>query len=90
MTPELESEGFARELSRLVQSARKKAGFVKTDVISLEVITDAKDLLQSQSKFIQSRVNASSLVFAPSKNKFDYSEKAKIKDKNFEFKFKKI
>ena len=34
MTPELESEGYAREISRKVQAARKNAGFVKDDKIS--------------------------------------------------------
>ena len=31
MTPELEAEGYAREISRKVQAARKKVGLVKGD-----------------------------------------------------------
>ena len=37
LTAELKSEGFAREISRKVQSSRKKAGLVKTDKIKLGI-----------------------------------------------------
>jgi len=88
-TPELQAEGFARELSRFIQAQRKKAGLIKTDKIQLEIISDIKNL-ESQKDFIQQRVNASSLTLAPSDKKFNYSEKKKIKGKDFEVRFSKL
>ncbi|MEK6936409.1 MAG: class I tRNA ligase family protein, partial [Nanoarchaeota archaeon] len=38
ITPELEAEGYAREISRKVQAGRKKAGLVKTDMINLNLV----------------------------------------------------
>ena len=45
-TPELEAEGLARDLIRLIQNARKDAGFEVTDRIALTI--DAPDDLQAQ------------------------------------------
>ncbi len=61
ITPELEAEGYAREISRKVQALRKKAGFVKTDKIKLCLKVDdkLKEMLVNQMKFIKDRVNAS-------------------------------
>ncbi|MFH0870347.1 MAG: isoleucine--tRNA ligase [archaeon] len=40
MTPGLEQEGFAREITRRLQSLRKKAGLSKNDKVNLYVETD--------------------------------------------------
>jgi isoleucyl-tRNA synthetase len=37
MTPELEAEGLARDLVRLIQQARRDAGFDVSDRISLSI-----------------------------------------------------
>ena len=60
ITPELEAEGFARELSRKIQDARKKAGMIKTEFIDLTISISPSLLkkLKSQENFIKQRVNA--------------------------------
>jgi len=83
-TPELESEGYAREISRKVQAFRRNLGLEKKDKIKLFIITDADfvKVLKSQKDFIRSRTNSKTLeiVTTPKetfKNKTDF----KIKDK---------
>jgi isoleucyl-tRNA synthetase len=51
-TPELESEGFARELSRKVQAGRKKAGLIKEDEIKdlNEIVTMYLDYAERQAR----------------------------------------
>ncbi len=41
-TPELEAEGYAREITRQVQELRKKAGLEKTDAIGLVLVVSEK------------------------------------------------
>jgi isoleucyl-tRNA synthetase len=62
MTKELEAEGFAREISRKVQAARKKVGFVKSDRIHLYIRVDKtfSKLLHDQESFIGERTHADS------------------------------
>ncbi len=91
LTPELESEGFARELSRIIQAERKKAGLVKKDLIELEVLSEELvDIFKEQSEFIKERVNAKIILFSKSDNEFNHSRLGKIKQKSFEIKFNKI
>jgi len=40
MNPELEAEGYAREMTRQVQAFRKKLGLIKTDKIKLFIVAD--------------------------------------------------
>jgi len=90
LTPELEAEGFARNLARSVQAARKKAELVKTDSIELEIESDFSDMLEKQKEFIQDRVGAKSISFDKSAKKFSYSEEGKIKGKQFILRFNKL
>ena len=90
ITPELEEEGFAREISRKVQSARKKAELVKTDKIELEISSDFNDKLESQIRFIKERVGAREISLEKSEKSFSHSEVGKIKDKAFTIRFSKI
>ncbi len=59
-TPELEAEGYAREISRQIQAFRRKLGLEKKDKISLLVFVDDKfkKILEIQKKFIQERTNS--------------------------------
>lgn len=87
LTPELESEGYAREVSRLVQSFRKKLGLEKKDKIKLVIITDdkLKKTLESQKEFIQSRTNSKSLeIVTIAKETFKNKTGFKVKDKKGE------
>ena len=92
MTPELEAEGYAREISRKVQAARKNAGFVKSDKIKLAVVVDdsIKKYVETWKKFISERVNAKELLLDKI-NENDYKQKSedKIKGKEIKILFNK-
>ena len=90
MTPELEAEGFARELSRKVQAGRKKAGLVKEDEIKLTVSEGFKDLLGSFVEMVKERVGASEVIFSKEVKKEAFSDDGKIKDKDYSFSFSKV
>jgi len=62
-TPELEAEGYARELSRQVQAFRKKLGLNKKDKINVQIVVDKefKKTLDSKKDFIADRVNSKKL-----------------------------
>lgn len=65
LTPELEAEGYARELSRKVQAFRKKLGLKKEDKIRLYISTseDIKEIFLKNKKFIEERTNSNKLEF---------------------------
>ncbi|MEK6812054.1 MAG: class I tRNA ligase family protein, partial [Nanoarchaeota archaeon] len=86
-TPELEAEGYAREISRAVQDFRKKLGLQKKDSIELHVITDDdfKKILESQKNMIKDRTNSKKLeIVTESKERFKNKIEFKIKDKRGE------
>ena len=66
LTPELEAEGLARDVVRLVQNARKDDDLVVTDRIDLSVIaaSDAvRSAIQDWNDYITEQVLAESLEF---------------------------
>ncbi|MBU0957321.1 MAG: class I tRNA ligase family protein [Nanoarchaeota archaeon] len=91
MTPELEAEGFARELSRKIQAERKNQGLVKEDVIELKIFVDEEmeKGIKSQEKFIKERTNSKKIdIFTDDKTeKFD---KFEVKGKEFGVSVKKV
>ena len=91
MNPELESEGFVREISRRVQDARKKAGLNKTDRIDLSVGCDAEmtKLLKKNEKMLMERTNTFKLEIGNVKHP-GIIIKEKIKDREITFSFKKV
>jgi len=89
-TPELEAEGYAREISRKIQAMRKKNDLIKSDTIELEIISELKEILESQLSSIKEKVGAKSISLEKSKKDFSYSEVGKIKDKKFEIRFNKL
>src|SRR3989339_15724 len=88
VTPELEAEGYAREFARNVQSARKKKGFKKGDLVSLIVWTDqkTKEKLHLNINFLLERTNSKKIEFADD-NIVNPEAKFSIKDKEIELKF---
>lgn len=63
ITPELEAEGYAREMSRLVQDFRKKLGLQKKDAIELHIFTGDKliKMLEKQRNFLRERTNSTTI-----------------------------
>ncbi|NPE26488.1 isoleucine--tRNA ligase [Methanococcoides sp. SA1] len=90
LTPALEAEGYAREISRKIQATRKKNDLIKSDTIELEIASDFNDKLKTQLDSIGSQVGASTISLEKSNKKFNYSEVGKIKDKEFEIRFNKL
>ena len=89
ITPELEAEGFAREISRIIQASRKKAGLTKSDEIELEITSEFNDKITQQEKQIKEKVGAKKISFNNSNKNFSHSEEGKIKGKAFMIKFNK-
>ncbi len=91
LTPELELEGFAREIMRRIQNLRKKAGLQKKDRIDLFIKTDIKKLNEWEDKIID-RVGANTLIISETdpKVKFEVSSEEKIKNKTINIYFNKI
>lgn len=60
LTPELEAEGFSRELVRRVQEQRKQAGLNKSDSIELYVVAEQKlkEMFKKHHDEIKERVGA--------------------------------
>ncbi|MEM2089674.1 MAG: isoleucine--tRNA ligase [Candidatus Pacearchaeota archaeon] len=65
MTKELEEEGYLREITRLIQEARKKAALKKGQLIGLQIKCDnyLENLIKKNEKDIKEKVNASSIKF---------------------------
>lgn len=83
MTPELESEGYARQISRQVQAFRKELGMDKKDKIDLFIQTSKKfkNILEKNLEFIKERTNSKKLEISEDKIKNCKKEKSfKIKD----------
>jgi isoleucyl-tRNA synthetase len=71
MTPELEAEGYARELARKIQSSRKKINLIKENEIDLVVQADSEllKMLKTQEKALKERVNAVKISFLETEKK---------------------
>lgn len=89
ITPELEEEGFAREIARNVQAERKNAGLIKSDKIKLVITGDESILsrLENVKKIIKERTNSKELELK--KGKIEGKE-VKIKEKIIGIFFKKV
>ena len=92
-TPELEAEGFAREISRKVQAARKNAGLEKKNVIELSISGDKSivEMLKNQQEFIKSRTGTRILLLGESKiEKYKSKETFSVRGKEVLIEFNKI
>jgi len=84
LTPELEAEGYAREMSRQVQSFRKKLGLEKKDMIELFIIVDGEleKILEKQKDFLKKRTNSKKLeIVTTEKERFKNKADFEIKNK---------
>lgn len=93
LTPELEAEGFSREIMRRVQVLRKKSGLSKQDTITLFIKVDdeLKEMLTQFESQIKEKVGASALKISqldPSK-KHNFTSKERVKEKEFSLFFDK-
>lgn len=88
ITPELEAEGFARELARKIQSERKKAGLVKTQMITLFISCDAETqrMLDPHIHFLSERTKAKKVNFTDDKSAINLVS-FEIKNKKIHFSF---
>ena len=71
LTPELEAEGFSREIARRVQSERKNRGMEKSDSIELKLLVDSelKELIETHLEFVKERTGSKSLSVVDKKTK---------------------
>jgi isoleucyl-tRNA synthetase len=88
LTPELEQEGFAREISRRIQAARKKAGLNKGDKISLAIESEIS--LDKQKEFIKERTDSEKITINNTDGKYDNTEEFEVKGKKFKILFTKL
>jgi isoleucyl-tRNA synthetase len=89
ITPELEAEGLARELTRAIQAERKNAGLVKEDRIDLAIEIETELPLRDYLDQIKEKVGAAKLELnSDAKDHKNYSE-GKIKDKVYKVGFTK-
>ena len=85
MTPELENEGFSREIMRRIQDLRKKSGLKKEDSIKLFIEFDVN--LDKWKKSIGDECGASVLEFKMKDSEFN--SEGDIKDHKFKIGFNK-
>ena len=88
-TPELESEGFTREITRKIQNLRKKLKLQKQDKIKLTIFTSENILNKEE---IKEKVNAPEFEITPTTkpSKADINALEKVKDKEFEIFISKL
>ncbi len=88
-TPELDGEGYAREIVRRLQQMRKEMGLQKRDTICCYVVCDNEllTLVQKHRETIQEKVTATECIISPDSPKIQYTNSAaeKIKGKDILF-----
>jgi len=88
LTPELELEGYAREVMRRVQQLRKDSNLNKKDTIELFIETEL--LIDEFSDMIAEKCGASKVIFGHNDFKFDATVTEKIKGKEVKIGFNKV
>ena len=63
LTPELEAEGFAREMVRRIQSMRKELNLDVEDKIKTEIKTDKEKTLQNWTNYIKGETRSKKILF---------------------------
>ncbi|MBI2133880.1 isoleucine--tRNA ligase [Candidatus Woesearchaeota archaeon] len=90
-TPDLEAEGYSRELARRIQSMRKTAGLKKSQHISIHVKASEK-LIEPISRFLmpmKDKLGATKLeITSQPATDFNTSKKERIRENEFEISLK--
>lgn len=87
MTPELEAEGYARNMIRNVQAFRKQLGLKQGEMVGTIIITDdkLKEMLEKYKDLVAEKTNSKSLsVVTEPKETFKNKTNFKVKDKEGE------
>jgi isoleucyl-tRNA synthetase len=88
MTPELELEGYAREVMRRVQQLRKDSGLNKKDAIELYIETELA--IDEFDSMIAEKCGAAKVMFGHHNFKVDATISEKIKGKDVKISFNKV
>ncbi|OIO42003.1 isoleucine--tRNA ligase [Candidatus Pacearchaeota archaeon CG10_big_fil_rev_8_21_14_0_10_31_9] len=95
-TNELEAEGYARNISRQVQSVRKKLGLVKSNHIELTIVCDKQLVLwlDEHRNFLKERTNSKSVNITEVDKSFNskgfVEDKINVKNKEIKVYIKKV
>lgn len=91
MTPELEAEGFSREIARKIQAERKNAGLQKGDWIEIEIKISKKlrKMLEPHLEFLKEKTNIKNITFDDKINESG-AVVFTIKDEKIAFKFRNL
>ena len=92
ITQELESEGYAREISRKIQAGRKNAGLIKTDkiLLSLSLDNEFEKIIEGHLDFIKERTHSSKILINDENVKYQYSFEEHIKKRKINIHFNKL
>jgi isoleucyl-tRNA synthetase len=84
MTPELEAEGYARNVIRSIQAFRKELGLKPENKVKIILIVDEelKCMLENHKNYVAERTNSRELLIeTASKETFKKKTDFKVKDK---------
>jgi len=82
-TPELDSEGYAREVMRRIQDLRKTMGLVRSDNVQVHLVVDAEleKMLDKWEEDIKSKCGITDLVISQDDLPLEHKAEDKIKNK---------
>jgi isoleucyl-tRNA synthetase len=91
LTPALEGEGYARELARAIQGARKEAGLQKGELIITQVhVSPAlEELLAPYQSFLLERTNSKKIVFLDEKKPLPEGIVLTVRERRIVFSFRR-
>ncbi len=88
-TPELEAEGFSREITRRIQNLRKTASLQKEDEIILSITTkDLEEVVNTYKDAIAGLINAKEINL--NGETYEHTSEEKVKGKLFTLSLKKV
>ncbi|MFW6449612.1 MAG: isoleucine--tRNA ligase [Nanoarchaeota archaeon] len=92
LTPELETEGYLREIIRRVQNLRKNSGLKRNDNVSLKVSSDSEmiERISRHSDYLKEKVGAKEVEFSEELKHFKHKTGEKIKGREFAISIEKV